>query len=197
LHAGLIPALQQGKVEGSEQWVIATMVPGSHPLDELETALVRSCAKPGIEIMAQLLRDERGLQRLAGMFLSENKQLLLVIDQFEELFRQQLMKPGRRFLALIGSTVADPHSRVRVVMALRADYYDRPLMSPAIELFRLRTERDTISRRAGSGDMPTPPGGKYRSDRDWCTLVDESVAQAFTSCNIRSPSCSIVGRMGQ
>jgi WD40 repeat protein/DNA-binding CsgD family transcriptional regulator len=142
LHAGLIPALQQGKVEGSKQWVIATMVPGSHPLDELETALVRSCAKPGIEIMAQLLRDERGIQRLAGMLLPENKQLLLVIDQFEELFSPVVDEDqSRRFLALLGTSVAEPHSRVRVVIALRADYYDRPLMSPAIsELFRLRTE---------------------------------------------------------
>jgi WD40 repeat protein/DNA-binding CsgD family transcriptional regulator len=142
LHAGLIPALQQGKVEGSEQWVIATMIPGSHPLDELETALVRSCAKPGIEIMTQLQRDERGLQRLAGMFLPENKQLLLVIDQFEEVFSLAIDEDhSRRFLALLGSSVTEPHSRVRVVIALRADYYDRPLMSPAIsELFRLRTE---------------------------------------------------------
>jgi hypothetical protein len=47
LHAGLIPALQHGEVEGSEQWVIASMIPSNHPLDELEAALARVFIQTG------------------------------------------------------------------------------------------------------------------------------------------------------
>jgi DNA-binding CsgD family transcriptional regulator len=53
IHAGLIPALQHGGVDGSGDWVIASMIPGSHPLDELEAALTRVTTKPGINIMTQ------------------------------------------------------------------------------------------------------------------------------------------------
>jgi WD40 repeat protein/DNA-binding CsgD family transcriptional regulator len=142
LRAGLIPALQHSGLEGSEQWVIASMIPGSHPLDELEAALARVSARSGVDIMPQLLRDDRGLQRVVGMLLPENKELLLVVDQFEELFSLVVDENQRRqFLALLSSSVTQLHSRVRVVIALRADYYDRPLMSPAVsELFRIRTE---------------------------------------------------------
>jgi len=46
-----------------------------------------------------------------------------------------------KFLLLLSSCVSQPHSRVRVLVALRADFYDRPLMSPIIsELFHMRTE---------------------------------------------------------
>lgn len=142
LHAGLIAALKQGRVEGSASWIITSMLPGSHPLDELEAALIRVATKPGIQVMEQLRRDERGLQRVVGMLLPERSDLLLVVDQFEEIFSPVADEDERnRFLELIGNSVTQTHSRVRVVAALRADYFDRPLMAPAISaLFRQRTE---------------------------------------------------------
>jgi serine/threonine protein kinase len=39
VKAGLIPALREGAVPGSEKWFVAEMVPGTHPLEELELAL--------------------------------------------------------------------------------------------------------------------------------------------------------------
>jgi WD40 repeat protein/DNA-binding CsgD family transcriptional regulator len=142
IHAGLIPALQRGHVDGSENWVIASMIPGSHPLDELEAALTRVTVKPGIDIMTQLARDERGLQRVAGMLFPDHTDLLLVVDQFEEVFTLVSDEDqSRHFLALLATGVMQPHSRVRVVIALRADFYDRPLMVPILgELVRQRTE---------------------------------------------------------
>jgi WD40 repeat protein/DNA-binding CsgD family transcriptional regulator len=142
LHAGLIPALRKGGVQGSEQWIITSMVPGSHPLDELEASLARVSDKPGINIMAQLTRDERGLQRVCGMLLPENTELLLVVDQFEEIFSLVVDEKQRIcFLKLISNSITQLHRRVWVMIALRADYYDRPLMTPVIsELFRERTE---------------------------------------------------------
>ncbi len=142
IHAGLIPALQRGGVDGSENWVIASMIPSSHPLDELEAALTRVAARPGIDIMTQLARDERGLQRVVGMLLPDNTDLLLVGDQFEEVFTLVADENLRRhFLNLLTTGVTHPHSRVRVVIALRADFYDRPLMIPTLsDLVRQRTK---------------------------------------------------------
>ena len=52
-----------------------------------------------------------------------------MIDQFEEVFSLvDDEEDARRFLDAIVAAVADPRSRVgRVVVTLRADFYDRPL----------------------------------------------------------------------
>ncbi len=40
VKAGLIPALRRGTQFDSEMWYMARMVPGAHPFQELETALL-------------------------------------------------------------------------------------------------------------------------------------------------------------
>ena len=48
------------------------------------------------------------------------------------------------FLEAIAVAVSDPKSRVRVVVTLRADFYDRPLLHPRFgELLARRTEAVT------------------------------------------------------
>ena len=63
----------------------------------------------------------------------DDTRLLLVVDQLEELFT--LVDDGeeiqRRFLDGLLVVVDDPHERVTVVVTLRADFYDRPLLHPA------------------------------------------------------------------
>ena len=39
VRAGLVPALREGAVEGSENWFFASVMPGSSPFAELEAAL--------------------------------------------------------------------------------------------------------------------------------------------------------------
>jgi WD40 repeat protein len=142
VHAGLLPALQRGMVDGSSEWIIVTLTPGPYPLEELEIALTRAASLPNINVRDQLLRDERGLQRVAGMVLADHEDMLLVVDQFEEIFSLVRDETQRRhFLALLARAATYPHSRVRVVITLRADCYDRPLLySKFGELLRQRTE---------------------------------------------------------
>jgi WD40 repeat protein/serine/threonine protein kinase len=132
MHAGLVPALGRGEVAGSERWFIAQMTPGARPLDELEVCLIRLAAYQPGNLREQLARDENGLLRAAEIILPrDDSELVLVIDQFEELFTLTGDEAARRhFLAVLTSAVSDSHSRIRVVIALRADYYDRPLHYP-------------------------------------------------------------------
>jgi WD40 repeat protein/serine/threonine protein kinase/DNA-binding SARP family transcriptional activator len=131
VRAGLVPALRRGALPGSEEWFVVQMLPGSHPLEELEIGLLRVAARPSRSLMEQLRRDARGILRAARLVLPEEGQLLLVIDQFEELFT--LVEDGaerRHFMDSLYVAVTDPRSPVWVVVTLRADFYDRPLMHP-------------------------------------------------------------------
>ena len=143
VKAGLLPALRQGALPGSEKWFIVSMTPGSRPLDELEVSLLRVAVEKPPDLMSQLQRDGYGLLRAAQLVLpSEDDQLLLVVDQFEELFTLTSdPAQARHFMDLIYQAVTDPHSQMRVVLTLRADFYDRPLMEPDFSaLVQKRTE---------------------------------------------------------
>ena len=143
VKAGLIPALWRGALSGSEKWFVVDMIPGTHPLDKLETALIRVAANQSGNLNDQLRRDERGLLRVADIILPGNDtELVIVVDQFEEVFTLVEDETDRQhFLNLLYTAVSDVRSRVRVIITLRADYYDRPLLYPEFgELIRSRME---------------------------------------------------------
>ena len=145
IRAGLIPALVRGEVPGSERWFIAQITPGRRPLDELEVGLIRIAAYLPGNLRQQLERDENGLLRAADILLPrDDSELVIVIDQFEELFTLAIEEGERRqFLDLLAHAAADPRSRIRIILGLRADYYDRPLHYPLFGDL-LRTHMETI-----------------------------------------------------
>lgn len=143
VKAGLIPALWKGKLPGSEKWFVVDMIPGTHPLDKLETTLIRVAANQAENLHEQLQRDNRGLLRVADIILpGDDSELVLVVDQFEEVFTLVDDEEARqKFLDLLRTAVSDVRSRVRVIITLRADYYDRPLHYAEFgDMLRLRME---------------------------------------------------------
>ena len=133
VNAGLIPSLWRGDLPGSERWFVVSLVPGPHPLDELEVALTRVAGTLSGSLKEHLARDARGLLRAAGLILpNDGSELVLIIDQFEEVFTLVEDEATRQhFLNLLYTAVTDPRSRVRVIITLRADFYDCPLRYPA------------------------------------------------------------------
>jgi WD40 repeat protein/DNA-binding XRE family transcriptional regulator len=130
VRAGLIPALRRGGLPGSDKWFIVDMLPGAHPWEELEAALLRVAVNPPQSLLAQLHQDERGLLRAVRRVLpaADATELALVIDQFEELFTLVTDETERaRFLDSLVTAVLDPRSRLRVVITLRADFTHRAL----------------------------------------------------------------------
>jgi WD40 repeat protein/serine/threonine protein kinase len=144
VKAGLIPALREGAIPGSEKWFVAEMVPGTHPLEELELALWPVAVDPPPSLVEPMQRDIRGMLRTIRRVLpdEEDAQLLLVIDQFEELFT--LVDDEERrvfFIDSLLSAIGAPRSPLRVVVTLRADFYDRPLqIQPLAKWIRKNTE---------------------------------------------------------
>jgi WD40 repeat protein/serine/threonine protein kinase/DNA-binding winged helix-turn-helix (wHTH) protein len=144
VRAGLIPALRRGAVPASERWFVATMVPGKNPFDGLVAALLRLApTAPPPDLAERAEREDGGLAEIVAWALpDDSSELLLVIDQFEELF--SLVEDENRratFLAALQTATTDPRSRVRVVTTLRADFLDRPLAYGGFaELLRAGTE---------------------------------------------------------
>lgn len=143
VKAGLIPAIWDGRLPGSDKWFVVDMLPGSRPIDKLEVALMKVAANQAGNLNEQLNRNRHGLIRAADLILpDDDSHLFIVIDQFEEVFTLVADETERQaFLDLIYSAVTETRSRVSVVITLRADYYDRPLQYPQFgDLLRNRME---------------------------------------------------------
>ncbi len=143
VRSGLVPRLRRGAVTGSADWFITTMLPGSHPFDEFESALSRVAVRqpgPLVEIMRS---DERGIARAVNQILpDEDSELLVVIDQFEELFTHGDDTERTAFVNGLVAALREPRARLRVVLTIRADFWDRPLRHPSLAA---RLEKATVT----------------------------------------------------
>ena len=98
VKAGLLPAIRRGAVPLSGSWFTIEMTPAPHPFEALEDALLGVAVDPPASLLEQLA-GEHGLQRaLRRVLPNDGSQLLLLIDQFEELFTQVDAATANRFL---------------------------------------------------------------------------------------------------
>ena len=121
LTAGLLPALADGVLPGSDQWIQVLMRPGTRPMRQLADALRRR--QPG-------LAEEADAEVLLGRILDQMapaQRLLVVIDQFEEVFTAD-EEERDRFIELI----AEGRPAMKVVLAVRADQYERCAAYPRL-----------------------------------------------------------------
>lgn len=142
VRAGLVPAIRDGALGDGTDAFVAEMLPGTHPIDELEAALLRVAVRPVSRLHDRLDAGSRGLLEAAALVAPPGAEVVLVVDQFEEAFTQTVDDWERElFLESLRVAAADPESRVRVIITLRADFYDRPLIYPRFgELLSERTE---------------------------------------------------------
>ncbi len=128
VKAGLIPALRTGRLPNSENWFIAETVPGANPFVSLEEALLKVAVHP-LEGLQQKLQGENGLHQVVKRLLPDDtSELLLIVDQFEELFTLVEDEAVRhRYMDNLIASFSHPQSRVRLIITLRADFYDKPL----------------------------------------------------------------------
>jgi DNA-binding SARP family transcriptional activator/WD40 repeat protein len=138
VRAGLLPVLRQGAIPSSENWLITDMFPGAHPFEALEVALLRVATSRPPDLYETLTTDAGGLDRALHQLLpSQASEMVLVVDQFEELFSLVSSASKRRLFLdmLLGTT--DESSRARILLTLRADFFDQPLRYPEFaEVFR-------------------------------------------------------------
>jgi len=126
VRAGLIPALRWDKT--STDWPIHVLTPTVHPLESLATALTQSVnsVTATAALMDDLSRDSRSLDLFIKRILKPTgaSQLLLVIDQFEELFTLCHSESERiAFMENLLTAASEADGPTIIVITLRADFY--------------------------------------------------------------------------
>lgn len=136
VRAGIVPALKRASRAGTH-WHIPVITPTAHPLEALATSLTRSSESvtATATLIDDLARDPRSLhlftrrspalQALAPRVAGEQaRRLLLIVDQFEELFTLCHDEVERRaFIANLLYAVEVEGGATTALIALRADFY--------------------------------------------------------------------------
>ena len=180
IRAGLIPALKRGlplsnniiPPDSSSNWPIVVITPTNHPLEALAMGLTQGDGS--LTDVTKFIDDLKSDVRSLYLHICRNlpktaEYLLLVVDQFEELFTQCKDKIEQQaFLDNVMTTVqlACP---VVIVIALRADFYPHcgndPKLREALEkrqvyIGPMNTEelRRAITEPARKGKWTFEPG---------------------------------------
>ena len=170
VRAGLLPAIRAGALPRSELWFTTSMTPGHRPFESLEAALLRVAIDPPATL-GELLRDgDRGIVRGCKRILADaGGVVMLVIDQFEELFTSTTGEDRDRFLRALAVAVEEPDGPLRLVATLRADFFDAPLRHPSFAPLIKRSSvvitplaadelEEAITRPAGDVGVQFEPG---------------------------------------
>ncbi len=167
MRAGLIPALQGGKPlahstqlpKGSARWAVHVITPTARTLQSLAASLTRDSESVSATatLIDDLAQDPRSLHLYARRLLSRpnaGERLLLVVDEFEELFTLSKDKAQRKafvdglLMAACpeeGAPCAPAASVVTVVLTLRADFF-----ANCAEFENLRSALDGYQRYIGA-----------------------------------------------
>ena len=140
-RAGLVAALKQGKIDGSEAWPVVICRPGPHPLESVAVALgeVKGVAQTPSEVrdlMHDLREGERLLHLTARLTLRNappERRLILLVDQFEELFtlcHDEELRQAFVDNSLYAASVAE--GQTVVLLTLRADFYSKCAAYPRL-----------------------------------------------------------------
>lgn len=134
LRAGLLPTLR--RISPFSGWMVHSFTPTDRPLEALASNLTRETASviSTATLMDDLSRDRRALHLTISRLTSREEKLssrsqtpeglLLVIDQFEELFTLCHSETERgAFIDNLMTATTEQGKATFVVLALRADFY--------------------------------------------------------------------------
>jgi len=153
--AGVLHALRQGAIAGSDQWLLAAMQPKGDPLEQLARAIEHLTQTPdsGDYLRQNGRQNPQALHKQVSTLLggSDTRRFVLLVDQFEELFTQTKDPALRRdLIALLTEAAQAADGRCKIILSLRSDFvshcasYDtlRALISQQFQLVGAMSPQD-------------------------------------------------------
>jgi energy-coupling factor transporter ATP-binding protein EcfA2 len=146
VNCGLEPALHRGEMKGARaKWRVAQFRPGNDPIGEMARALARegvlySNAPAGVFSLVEIVESTLRMSRMGLLDVWEqahcgpDENLLVVVDQFEELFRfhaigtaggpksYELGDEATAFVNLLLEVRSHPAVPIYVVLTMRSDF---------------------------------------------------------------------------
>ncbi len=127
VHAGLIPQLRSAD-RNPPRWYVAKLQPGNRPLENLVSALRK--VFPDVPAEAYLRGSSRGvIETVAAAGVAPDQRVLIVVDQFEEIFRYRRENANLKreddaahFVRLLLEAADDPAASIYVVITMRSDF---------------------------------------------------------------------------
>ncbi|MGH9175572.1 MAG: hypothetical protein ACRD1H_14500, partial [Vicinamibacterales bacterium] len=151
IRSGLIPSLHSGLMsEAGSGWRVAMLRPGEDPLGHLAAALDAPSVIGGGEgglaatnrvvLEATLQRGTRGLiDAVSQAHLAPHERVLVVVDQFEELFRFQRSREVENardealaFVKLLLEASREDTGPIYVVLTMRSDFIGECMEYPGL-----------------------------------------------------------------
>lgn len=137
IRAGLIPKLKAGfLVDERDRWIVAVMKPGDAPLTNLALALVSlridgtAGHEPGALLKEVEIAGPRAVRELLSTGLEKSdSNLLLLVDQFEEIFRfgdgrytNRPTNEAAEFVGILLDLASRKELPAYVVLTMRSDF---------------------------------------------------------------------------
>ncbi|UKO96586.1 nSTAND1 domain-containing NTPase [Nostoc sp. UHCC 0870] len=136
VQAGVMAQLRRGKqLRGSPDWWIRSFRPGTNPLEALSRRMVdrgteREKAYQQQQLEGMLYQGVEGLVHWVNQ--RPEAMVVLVVDQFEELFTLTASEDRQRFLEIVLGTLARVSEKFKLIITLRADF-----IAPCLEVGKL------------------------------------------------------------
>jgi WD40 repeat protein len=136
VRAGLIAALRSGHLpEAGSRWRFVKTRPGENPIGNLVRDLRQESgigtAEPPASLEATIRHHSHGIvAAIAHAQLAADENVLIVVDQFEEIFRWQgeskdaaaAVQESATYVRLLLAAAAAPGARIYVVLTMRSDF---------------------------------------------------------------------------
>lgn len=135
VQAGLIPRLEEGVIPGSARWQPILSRPLSNPFAQLTEQGLPGDSNNLLE-RVQLWRNQH----------PEKERLILVLDQFEELWTSCPQKLAREFVLQLTHLLEAPyHEYITIILILRDDFHSYSIRSARNEQFADLMGQHTIN----------------------------------------------------
>jgi WD40 repeat protein len=136
VYGGVIPKILNMKTNESSVWKVISFRPGDDPFGNFAGAISDGLTGPGqktiekSEILTNLLNNTGSFSEVAGKYIIEhNDNVLLVIDQFEEIFRYQLSgktenlnSPVKKFVDFLIALISKPDGNLFIILTMSTEY---------------------------------------------------------------------------
>jgi WD40 repeat protein len=128
VRAGLIPSLRAGKLPNSDKFPIAIVTPGASPIESLTARLMPLLPSSATmdEVYDLLNRNPQSLNLLVEKILDNTQDathMVLVVDQFEEVFTRAGEAERERFIKLLHTAATSQDGRMLTIITMRADFF--------------------------------------------------------------------------